>query len=267
MLKKLFRYEFKYYRKWILISYITLVAFLFIARFSYELNQVAVEIEDSLSVLTFTPAILLILGSVLVVQGVIMLPLIMCAVRSYRNLVTDEAYLTFTLPVRTSHHILVKTVTPFVYALASVAVSILFVTPILCLGTPIQLTDILDFFDLLAKNMTPGLWVYFVITLIILALISLASQIIMINFSVAVGQTAKKHKLVGAIVAYLITSGIISFVTNIINNIVLIYGLNNGSDAIVFLHTMNIRSVLLLGVMVFQYWYTLRSFRFKLKLQ
>ena len=268
MLKKLFRYEFKYYLKWILISYITLASFLLIARFSYEINELAVEIEEGISFFTFTPTILLIIGAFLVIQGVVLLPMVMCAVRSYRNFVTDEAYLTFTLPVPTKHHILVKTVTPCVYASLSVVVSFLLVTPILCLGTPIQLRDVWETLGLLANELASGFSAYTVITLLLFGVISLISQIIMINFAVAIGQTAKKHKLVGAIVAYLITSGIISFVTGFINNIVFIINMNKDSvDPIFLVHSVNIQSVLLLIIIVFQYWYTLRSFKYKLNLQ
>ena len=123
--------------------------------------------------------------------------------RYYKNIFTDEGYLTLTLPVKTGYHQFVKLVVALFWAVVSIVVLIGCVYLILGSATefisPIQLwAQISDTYSYLHPT------ALFLLT----AVAVLASEIsffTMAYFCIAVGQTfSKKHKVAAALVTYLV---------------------------------------------------------------
>ncbi len=129
---------------------------------------------------------------------------IFLVMRYYRNLYTSEGYLTFTLPVRTSHIINAKVINGYIWILLSgiCTVASLFIAAIgLVDAADIPVYELREFateIGTLFGINDPG----FIVTLLLTVLISSLSAILGLYFSVTVGQLWQKHKILGAVLCY-----------------------------------------------------------------
>ena len=123
MVKKLFKHEFISYFRIMSIIYIILLsvaAFTRILQF-FESQSKVFNIVNTFTILTYVVSIIADIGFAIVLS----------IVRFYKNLFTKEGYLTFTLPVTTNQHLLVKSVT----AVSVQAITFLFIVISLCIVT------------------------------------------------------------------------------------------------------------------------------------
>lgn len=156
--------------------------------------------------------------------------------RYYRNLFTDEGYLTFTLPVKTEHILLSKLTSAVIWGAFVVVCSVAAVLIIVLFGTTPELVnhkaleEIVHFVQALFKiDFDINGYLIFVQTFITLIL-SVVEQYLMIYLAITLGnQVAKKHKVLGAIGMYFVVYA----VCQAINSVVLvIFGLSIGGIAV-----------------------------------
>lgn len=188
MLSKLLKYEFKSTARILIPSYILIILYSIVCRLFDWLSS-------KLEILQ-TPSVLLYIFYVFLIFGVIVLTFIVILQQFYKNLIGDEGYLMFTIPVEPYKHIITKLLTAIVWTVSSVIIAIL--SLIVLIITP----DIFDIVMNYIKNISADVW-YFGIRIAIIIIFSGIASILMIYASISLGQLITGHKIVGSIVSYL----------------------------------------------------------------
>ena len=122
MVKKLFKHEFLAYTRIMGIVYIILLTVAAAGRVVqiFEDDSISYSIVSTISFITYGVSIGAALGFTTV----------LAIVRFYKNLFTSEGYLSFTLPVTATQHILVKAVTAVTMTIATLVAVMLSVSVI-----------------------------------------------------------------------------------------------------------------------------------------
>ena len=131
-------------------------------------------------------------------------PIVFGVTRFYKNLFTGEGYLTFTLPVSTTHHLWVKSLTALCFSVGSLLVAVLTVPVItagevwkeICLAAEYLLTHI-------PENMT-GHIIGWVAEIAVLLIVALFYAHMLLNCCVSIGQTFRKNRILAAVGAYFV---------------------------------------------------------------
>ncbi|MBE5948680.1 MAG: hypothetical protein E7261_06575 [Lachnospiraceae bacterium] len=216
MLSKLLKYELKATARWFLPLYIALIALTL-------LNKLTMVIElPDLLVFNLLKG-LLIVFYVLVIIFTTVVTMILLIVRFYKNLYTDEGYLTHTLPVKPSAQLNCKILSGCIWTVSSFFMQIISLF-ILFAGTGL-FTEVADVFTEIGEFLKEaGLMDNLIVTLIIFAitmLISLLYSLLMMYCSISLGSLFNKHKIIGAIFSYFV----IYFVIQLISMILMFVGI------------------------------------------
>lgn len=204
MLGKLLKYDMRYVSRIMLIVYIIVLSIsLFISGLIFLSFKVA---EFSVLLLMTLPI------GILAVAGVSASGVIMIAVRIYKNLYSDQGYLTFTLPVSSNHLIWGKVILYAIWQISGMAVAVI------CVAIPVAVTvslageqtiDTVKYlFDFICFNIRDTLgfvgstFNVLAVAMIVYYLISFISAPIIMIFAFSIGQLASKHKILLAMVAY-----------------------------------------------------------------
>ncbi len=134
------------------------------------------------------------------------------AVHFYKSMYTDEGYLTHTLPV-TPRQLLVSKILPataWVYLSGfAVLLAVMVFTGMLMVEVKPTDTTLLEFINSLREEIKLAymdLWhdgmSSFLISLLVMAIVSGFSSVMMIVASITIGQMVSKHKILGSIGAY-----------------------------------------------------------------
>lgn len=196
MLGKLFKYEMKSTARTFLpflaaILVLSVINRIMMALFS---NNPYLEIPRALLMTTY----------VLFIIAAFVLCVIVTIQRFYKNLLGQEGYLMFTLPVSTSANILSKGFAALIWMLATVVTTLVSVLIILpdssWLGQiPRLLADAQREFDELGANLNLGLLIGLLIGLLLVAFIAFIMQV---YTSISLGQLSNNHKLLTSFGAY-----------------------------------------------------------------
>ena len=145
------------------------------------------------------------------------------AFRFYRTMSSDEGYLTHTLPVTTSQHILSKLFSASIYVLIGIIYLAIFiaVTALILMGLTGGIQELTDFLrdlgvfvDEIRKYINIPIALY-IIEFIIMGIFSMVFSILVMYLSVALGQLVNSHKLIMSIVFYTIITSVIGIITQI----------------------------------------------------
>lgn len=209
MLNKLIKYEFKATSRLLIPLYLILLFISIINRFTFKLYDYegVVGIINKFLIVTYVTTIFV----VLVVTVFYMI------IRFYKNLLTDEGYLMFTLPAKTHQLITSKLLSTILWTIISIiAVLISF---FIVFATPDSLPAAINGIEEAIANFNRefgGNWILLFSELAVMCLLSLVANILLIFVSIAVGQLYSKHKLIGSFAAYMIIYTVIQFVMLII---------------------------------------------------
>ncbi|MFL0246854.1 hypothetical protein [Candidatus Clostridium stratigraminis] len=201
MLRKLLKYEIKATARLFLPLYLTIIIFAVINHF-FLANPNA--IEKSLSIYNLAMSISMIVFVFLMI-GLVVMTLFVLIQRFYKNLLCDEGYLMFTLPVESWNHIFCKLITSMLWVMASSIVA--FGSILLISSNQINIGEILSRFTMFFSqvNNEVGAFSYlFTLEGIILILIIIASLILTIFSAIALGQLFNKHKLLASFGMYIL---------------------------------------------------------------
>ncbi|HEY8500478.1 MAG TPA: hypothetical protein VIL89_07655 [Clostridia bacterium] len=193
MLAKLLKYELKATARWFLPLYAALVIFALINRALIQNDPSVLAEAANLWKIAF---ILSILVYVFLFVGIMVVTFVVVIQRFYKNLLGDEGYLMFTLPVQTWKHIASKLLIAMLWNFSSAVVgfcSIMLLIPARELG---ELDLMLAEFQKYLGTMG-----YFSISL--LALAALAAGIIQMYTAIALGHLFRKHKLLASFGMYI----------------------------------------------------------------
>jgi len=204
MLGKLLKYEVKATARWFIPLYLALLLFSFINRFlnPFELaeSSISVSLQTTLSVLSVFIYFALIVG-------ILVMTLIIMIQRFYKNLLGEEGYLMFTLPVKTWQLIVSKLLTSLMWGLISLLVVMCSI--FILVKANITWDQIFQSIRLIVETFgTSNL-----VLLPAYALVAAVYQILCIYDAIAIGHLVEKHRILASFAAYLVLYMINQIVT------------------------------------------------------
>lgn len=143
---------------------------------------------------------------------------IFMAVRFYKNMYTDEGYLSFTLPVKPWEHLLSKTIVSAIWILIDFIV--LVVSIIILVAYKGMGTEFVQEWNEFVLAMRTGLGmseIMFLVQIVLLMVIGLISIPLMYYFSISIGQLFKSHKLLAAVIVYVITQNVMQVLSTVLS--------------------------------------------------
>ncbi len=149
-----------------------------------------------------TPAMISMAIYVVIMVGMFVMTFVMMIQRFYKNLLSDEGYLMFTLPVKSWKHILCKLLVSMLWMVASGTVALISILIIAGNITKI-IGEFPTFYHQVFERFGPSayLWSF---ELIIGLLVSLASAILIIYASIAIGHLFSQHKILASFGAFIV---------------------------------------------------------------
>ncbi len=126
--------------------------------------------------------------------------------RFYKNLLGNEGYLCFTLPVSTNAHIANKLISAVVWALCGIVVAgISMVILVLFFVTPGEIFEGIDrVFNEVLLYIGSGKFTLYAVELFAIAVLGCGQCAIKIYASIAAGQIWTSHRVLGAVAAYIV---------------------------------------------------------------
>lgn len=219
MLGKLLKYEMKATSRVFLPMYITLLVVALIN--SFFINTSMFQIQGLL---------MMIFGSLLIAMFVV--TFVVLLQRFSKNLLGDEGYLIFTLPVNSSSIILSKYLIALLWTILSGIVAILafFLITIIPILGDINLDisyifqSIGEFFNII---FTQSYWKY-IFNIILLLFFSYSVFILTVYLSISMGQLPvfNKHRTLSSFISFIGLNIIFSFVKNLLGSLLLSNGKN-----------------------------------------
>lgn len=210
MLGKLLKHEFKATGRLLIPFYIMLFIFSIINKITFSLNAfekgpIAKFISTTTIFAYIAIIIVIIVGSYLLIIE-----------RFYKNLVTREGYLMFTIPVKTSSLINAKIITMFFWTVISIILPLiaLFFTfiPFKDYGTILPL--IKGTIDNIISSSGFSNFYLLVFEMIIMLLLSIIYKTLTIYLSIAIGQSfVGKNKILSSFIIYAVLSIILQLLT------------------------------------------------------
>lgn len=193
MLGKLLKQEWKATSRMLLPLYLVLVCTTFITSLLVHWDN---QFKHVLTMISMLPYVI---SLVLIAAGTT----IFLFVRFYKNLLTDEGYLMFTLPVKTNQLVQSKLLTATVFSIVNIAVIGLSIFLVACASGNYQniaeefnnfITEIIN-----ASGLSLPLLLLEAAALFIL---SILSSILTVYLAIALGQLFTGHRIIGAFVSY-----------------------------------------------------------------
>ena len=179
--------------------------------------------------------------------------------RYYKNLFSDEGYLTFTLPVKTSSIILSKLFTAVIWSVIITICTIIGVMIFVLFGTSASFinNEVVDGFSHVFKQIFEfyftgsAVQIIYLIELLISIIVSLFTNILLMYLAITIGcQIAKKHKVLASIGMYFVISSVVSVLSTIIQ-VITTTTLYGGFDFIYVEPTLSDVTLILLPSIIF----------------
>lgn len=215
MVSKLFKHEINSYLRVVLPMHMVLIGIALLGRFVqlFDNNSTAYNIVFWSSVVAF------IVGVVVC----ILLTLIFGIKRFYSNLFTSEGYLSFTLPVTSTQHIMVKNIVAVISQIASL-VMIIIATCIITFGD--VCVELFKAGGYLVKVFYQELGYHatlYIIEFIVALVVTLSATYMLYYACIAIGQTAKKNRVAAAVGVFFIYYLIVQIISTVIIIIVTVF--------------------------------------------
>ncbi|SHI86562.1 hypothetical protein SAMN05444401_1622 [Clostridium amylolyticum] len=201
MLGKLLKYETKATARMFLPLYAALLVFAVINRTFISINSSTNVSNTFMNISTGISMFLY----VFIIIAIFVLTFVVMIQRFYKNLLTDEGYLMFTLPVKPWLHIISKLMVSIMWDIVSTILTI--VSVIILAGNKEMFTGLpqavrIAMSEIYAEFSIAGY--DFILRIGLMMLLSLIGGTLMIYASIAIGQLISKHKLLGAFGAFLL---------------------------------------------------------------
>ena len=217
MLGKLLKHEFAATARYLWVLYVAMLGLSVAVHFAFRFYDRA-----DLAVLRMAMTMAIILW---------VLSLIFCGIgtlvlmirRFYQNLLTDEGYLMFTLPVSVHELVISKLIAAVVWMLASVAVIVLCV--LVATFDSQMAREVLSGFRELLGMLDVNSWVIGA-EMLLLTLVGTAASCLQFYSAMAIGHGFAKSKALLSVVFYFVQSWVLSFLGNTIGALLLF---RNGS--------------------------------------
>ncbi|HHV10342.1 MAG TPA: hypothetical protein GXX75_08715 [Clostridiales bacterium] len=167
------------------------------------MNRIVSYLDIFKGVLSVIPGLIIFAYTISII-AVFVVTSVLIIYRFYKNLMTDEGYLMFTLPAKTRELIDSKLIISFLWSLVSIAAVIL--SLIVVFSGYSYYPDMKHALAMLFRELASSLGNYatlFYVELIVMTLLSIINSTLMIYVSIAIGQLINGHKIIGSIGAYI----------------------------------------------------------------
>ena len=230
MYRKLCKYEFKSIARTLLPIYLAVIAVSIINAFSEKIGSGSLMSGSSfLGTGSLFSNILGLFQAVAafayfgVLVALFVLTTVVIIQRFYKGLLCDEGYLMFTLPVKTWHLVASKATVAFVMSVLSGITAMISIL-ILGLGATADplglLANLFDFQGwarvLHQLNIQYPAWPLYVIEFIVMCILTALAALFHVYVSMAIGHLARKHRVMMSVVAYIIISMALSFISGFV---------------------------------------------------
>ncbi len=196
MLGKLLKHELNATSRLLIPLYLALAVLTLVNHFALYIEAFHGIFAGIKGFLTFAYVVALI--------GIVVVTFILIIQRFYKNLVTDEGYLMFTLPVKAYELINSKLIVAILWITASLAAVIL--SLLIVFSRADWFSDLPTFWALIKAEINQEFGsasLLLVIELIVLLITAIINNILLIYVSIAIGQLINGHKLIGSFGAYI----------------------------------------------------------------
>ena len=268
MLKKLFRYDMKALSRTLLpLSLATLACGVLLL-----LSQLAMRFTPETGILSILMPLLfgmlIFFGSV----AAILLPVVgefFILHRYYKNLFTDEGYLTFVLPATMDEQLASKILSGFLWSFLSSITTVaalligFFIPTLWSDGSGLMIVR-----SLIAAFTAEISTVSLLILLIVSAIVSLLTQLILFYVSITLGSLLmSKHKIVGSVLFYFVTNTVSNIFSSIFATIFVFLSAFTLSEAFMLLMSLAASIVINLVLAVAGYFFILHLLKKRLNLE
>ena len=193
MLGKLLKYEIKATARLFLPMYITILIFAVINKIFDPFNTL--DSSSSFNLQTILGAVSSILYFALIV-GILVMTLVIMIQRFYKNLLGDEGYLMFTLPVKSWEHIISKLAVAMMWTIISLLIIIFSI--IILIGIDVVFAELPRLIDTFLDSFGYRI----LLTIAYYAILELIGGILMIYCAISLGHLFPKHKLIASFGMY-----------------------------------------------------------------
>lgn len=214
MLGRLLKYEIKSTARIYLPLYLLLFLTAVINKIFISINSGSLGIPIAISMTAY----------VAIVAAIIVITLVMTIQRFYKNLLQDEGYLMFTLPVSVDANILSKMFAAVIWNIASMMISF-FSVFVLAVDADIMYQIAKSWRGFLAFLATQSSLVYWIIFLgITLFLLSLVVGILNLYVAMAIGHLVQKHRVAASLGAFFLIGLVQQILATVVITIASDYG-------------------------------------------
>ena len=256
MLGKLIKYDLKSLNRFLILIHALLLLSAFLIRFFLTGRIISGAPQANLFL-----ALSMTLGFMIIMAVTFATAIIIC-VRFYKNLFSDEGYLTHTLPVTRGQHLLSKTIAGSIWS--CIDTLLLLASLYIVAATPYTLhvlrqngDTIIQEFGCADINMSPGTFIFIFIAFCCFGAIS---NVITYYACITIGQLIPGHKILGSIAVYFALTTVISMISLMV---LAIFGLFGSTASIInadsfvpakyFLDTLKLSAILALVIDVVLY--------------
>lgn len=216
MLSKLIKHEFKITGRYILLLMAILAIVTPITAGYLRISSDFLS-SDNFTIFKFFNGLSIFLY-VIAIIGVGVATFILLLYRFYKSMISSEAYLTHTLPVKTSSLITSKLLVAFVWEIACtllIVISLLVFTKILGAWqfSDLSWANIRHFFN---EFIQIGFNAVNLIEIIVFTLVSCISGLLMCFVSFSIGQRMNGHQFLGSVIAYIVITVIMQIISSVI---------------------------------------------------
>lgn len=197
MLAKLMKYELKATSRFFLPTYAALLIFAAVSKSIFRFSDADLDFPAFISMFIYFT----------VLVGMFVMTLVVMIQRFHKNLLSDEGYLMFTLPADTWKHIISKLLVSILWTLGSTLAALISII-IIAFDKSFYTSFLPDLFIALTEffRVLEGSAPLFVLEFIIGGLIYLASGILIIYASIAIGHLSSRHRVLVSFGAFLALS-------------------------------------------------------------
>lgn len=209
MLGKLIKHELKATGRILLPLYIIMLLLSLVNRVLSDINIFNGPL-NTIRVFIMSAYVISILATLVITFVVIVL-------RFYKNLMSDEGYLMFTLPVKPTQLINSKLIVSLLWNIVSIV--IVGASLLIIFATPTRMDTFWGFFDAMfisLKDSFGNNYTLLIVEFLLLMFISFIQQILLIYVSIAVGHLFNGHKVLGSFASYIAISTFMQIVITLI---------------------------------------------------
>lgn len=214
MVKKLYKHEIEAYLRVWAPTQLVFLGIALLARLVqlFESDTTVYDIVNGSSIFAFVLALLVSFG----------LTFVFSIVRFYKNLFTGEGYLTFTLPVTPTQHILVKLFTAVAFQVATVLVALLATSVITAGDVFAEVMKAIAYLWKLFYGELGAHLPFYAAEGVVLLIVAVFNSLLLFYGCLAVGQLTNKNRVLLAVGVYF---GYY-FATQIFGTVILVIGTN-----------------------------------------